>query len=311
MKILILGAGIIGKIYASRLFEFGADITLLARGENYETIKQKGVEIRNILTSESNTYHIPVVTEISPEENYDLIIVTVRFDQLDSIDEVLNNAKSAKAILFMLNNIKNIDKLQQKYPDKEIILGFPGIGGALKNNIIEYIELKQQKTTLGNIAGETSGLTLKIKKLLINSGFHTEIEKHMESWLITHAVFISCVVAAIIKQDGDSVKLGRNKNAVREMINSVAKGFKSLQEIGVKITPKNLKTIFLIMPKWFSVWYWQKAMKGNMGRLAIAPHAKIAKGEMQLIAKAVLDLVNSSAFKTPTLNNLLTEFIEA
>lgn len=78
MKILILGAGIIGKIYASRLFESGADITLLARGENYETIKQKGVEIRNILTSESNTYHIPVVTEISPEENYDLIIVTVR-----------------------------------------------------------------------------------------------------------------------------------------------------------------------------------------------------------------------------------------
>ncbi len=310
MKILIFGAGIIGKIYAGRLFNLGVDVTLLARGENYERIKQDGIEIKNILTNETSISKIPVTKEIDPDKNYDLIIVTVRLDQLKAIGSSLNNFKSAKAIMFMLNNIQNIDELQQQYPDKEIILGFPGVGGTLKNNTIEYIQIKQQDTTLGNLNGESSILTFKIKEILTKAGFQSTVEKNMKWWLKTHAVFITCVSAAIIKQGGDSKKLGRNKKAVREMIDSVAEGFTGLQKLGVQITPNNLKTIFLIMPKWFSVWYWRKALAGNLGTLAIAPHAKVAKLEMQLLAKSVLELVQSSPSKSPTLSRLLTDFIE-
>lgn len=310
MKILIFGAGIIGKIYASRLFHSGVDVTLLARGENYKTIQQNGVRIKNVLTKETMTSKVPVIKEIDPSQNYDLIIVTVRLEQLNTIYYRLKNDKSAKAILFMLNNIQNIDGLQQQYPNKEILLGFPGVGGSLKKDTIEYIHIKQQKTTLGNLHGETSILVLTIKQILSKAGFQSTIEENMKWWLKTHAVFITCVSAAIIKQGGDSKKLGRNKKAVRQMIDSVAEGFKGLQKLGIKITPHNLKTIFIIMPKWFSVWYWSNALKGSMGTLAIAPHAKVAKSEMQLLAKMVLDLVHSSSSKSQDLNDLLTEFIE-
>jgi 2-dehydropantoate 2-reductase len=310
MKILIFGAGIIGQIYSSRLFASGVDVTLLARGENYETIKKNGIEIKNILTKETTILKVSIIKEINPNKNYDLIIVTVRLDQLKTIYSTLNNDNSAKAIMFMLNNIHNIDELQQQYPNKDIVLGFPGVGGTRKNNIIEYIQIKQQKTTLGNLNGESKTLVSKIKGILTKAGFQTTIEANMKWWLKTHALFITCASAAIMKQDGNSKKLGRNKKAVREMIDSVAEGFKGLQKLGIQITPNNLKTIFLIMPKWFSVWYWRKALRGNMGTLAIAPHVKAAKPEMQLLAKNVLSLVHSSSFKTPTLNNLLTEFIE-
>lgn len=309
MKILILGAGVIGKIYACRLFNSGVDVTLLARGQNYEMIKQHGVEIKNIQTKETAIFKIPVTTVIDPHKNYDLIIVTVRLDQLKNIDSILNGGKSTKAIMFMLNNIQNFDELQHQFPDKEIILSFPGVGGTFKNNLLEYIQIKQQKTTLGNLNEETSNLTLKIKGLLTKSGFPTVIENNMQWWLKSHAVFITCVSASIIKQNGDSIRLGKNKMATREMVKSIGEGFKCLQALGVKIIPNNLKTIFLTMPKWFSVWYWQKAMRGNIGQLAIAPHAKTAKPEMQLLAKDVLNLVSLSSINTPSLNNLLTEFI--
>ena len=310
MKILIFGAGVIGKIYASKLSQSGADVTLLARGDNYEIIKQTGIEIKNILTKETTTLKVPVIKEINIKESYDLIIVTVRLEQLKTIHSTLSNDKSAKAIMFMLNNIRNIDELQQQYPTKEIILGFPGVGGTSKNNTIEYIQIKQQNTTLGNLNGKSSTLTIKIKEILIKAGFQSALEKNMKWWLKTHAVFITCVSAAIIKQDGDSNKLGENKKAVREMVDSIAEGFKGLQKLEVKITPKNLKTIFLIMPKWFSVWYWRKALKGNIGTLAVAPHAKVAKPEMQLLAKNVLNLIHSSSIETPNLNYLLKDFIE-
>lgn len=311
MKILILGAGVIGRIYASRLFDAGIDVTLLARDKNHETIKRKGVEVRNILTDEKTIGQIPLTTRISSNESYDLIIVTVRLDQLETIHRILNDSKSAKAIMFMLNNIENINDLQNQYPDRKVILGFPGVGGTLKNDIIDYIQIKQQKTTIGDLNGETSTLTENLQRILIQAGFQTVIEKNMKWWLKTHAVFITCVSAAIIKEGGNSISLGNSKKRVKEMVNSVEEGFKSLQELGINITPKNVKTIFLTMPNWFSVWYWQRAMKGDMGRLAIAPHVNIATQEMQLLAQNVLDLVHLSSNPTPTLDNLLTEFINA
>jgi hypothetical protein len=51
------------------------------------------------------------------------------------------------------------------------------------------------------------------------------------------------------------------------------------------ISPTNLKIIFTIMPLWFPVYYWQKAMQGEVGTLAMAPHANKAKDEMKLLAK--------------------------
>lgn len=47
MKILIYGAGVIGSIYSAKLYEAGIDITLLARGKRYESLKQNGVIIND------------------------------------------------------------------------------------------------------------------------------------------------------------------------------------------------------------------------------------------------------------------------
>lgn len=310
MKILIFGAGIIGKIYASLIFKSGVDVTLFARNENYETIKQNGYAIKNVLTSEITDCLIPVTSVINPNDDYDLIIVTVRLDQFNSVGSSLTKFKSVKAIMFMLNHIQNLEELPQQFQHGEIILGFPGVGGILKNKVIEYIQIKQQKTTLGNLNGHPSPLVEEIKEILIKSGFPTVLENNMTGWLKTHAVFITCASAAIMKQAGSNHKLGSNKKAVLEMVKSIREGFLCLQELGIEITPKNLKTIFLTMPDWFAVWYWKKSMRGNLGTLAIAPHAKVAKSEMQLLAKNVLDLVHASSHPAPTLHKLLHDFIK-
>lgn len=301
MKILIFGAGVIGKVYASQLLKSGVDVTLLARGENYELIKQQGVKVKNILTGETATHKIPVIAEINPNENYDLIIVTVRLDQLEAITHQLNEHKNTKTTLFMLNNIQSREELQQQFPDKEIILGFPGIGGSVKNNEVEYHLIKQQKTTLGCADGTTTELLSSIKAVFEKSGFETEVEKNMEAWLKTHAVFITCLSATILKQNGNNVQLSNDKKAVQEMIYSIEEGFKGLQKLGITITPGNLKTIFMTMPKWFSVMYWRKALKGDMGSMAIS------KPEMKLLAENVLDLLQPSSAPTPMLRKLLSE----
>ena len=309
MKILIYGAGVIGSIYAAKLYEIGIDITLLSRGKRYEALKQNGLIINDVLNGNKIVSKVPLTQNLSPADFYDLIIVTVRLDQLDSVKTKLKENTLCRAIMFMLNNPANVQDLILEFPTKRIMLGFPGSGGTYNNDQIDYVQIKEQKTTIGDFVGNNTEFITEIKIILEAAAFKVAISTNMQAWLKTHAVFVACVAAAIIKENGDSIQLGKNKSSVQMMVKSINEGFKACKKLGMPIAPTNLKTIFMTMPQWFSVWYWQKAMKGKTGTLAMAPHANAAKDEMKMLAKKVLDMVHSSSAATPTLDSLLSTFI--
>lgn len=82
MKILIYGAGVIGSIYAARLYEAGYNVTLLARGERFKSLKENGVIVKNVLTGKQTIHNVPLTQQLATNDSYDIIIVTVRADQL-------------------------------------------------------------------------------------------------------------------------------------------------------------------------------------------------------------------------------------
>lgn len=311
MKILVYGAGVIGSIYAAKLFEAKNDVTLLARGKRYDSLQQNGIIIREQLTGKKISVRIPLIQQLKTSDFYDLIIVTVRLDQIESVVPDLKNNTASPSVMFMLNNPDNINAIKETLHPKEIILGFPGLGGTIKENEIDFIQIKQQKTTIGGINGKQTTRIKKIKTLLEKAGFQVAFNKDMQAWLKTHAVFIACVSAAIIKENSDSKQLGRNKPSIIIMVKCIKEGFNALKSLGISVTPTNLKIMFMLMPQWFSVSYWQKAMQSEMGTLAIAPHANSSKSEIQLVAKKVLEMVHSSSVATPNLDKLLSGFIHS
>ncbi len=311
MKILVYGAGIIGSIYASRLFEANGDVTLLARGQRYADLKQNGINLNDVSIGKQTTYKVPLTQQLEPTDFYDLIIIAVRLGQLDSVIQIIKQNKVSSLIMLLLNNPDSVARLANELPKKYIFLGFPGVGGTYHGNRIDYIQLKQQKTTIGEINGKITNFIQKMKTLFEKAGFETAVSTTMQAWLKTHAVFVACVSAAIIGENGDSIQLGKNKKSIQIMVKSIREGFLACTQLGMPIAPTNLKIIFAIMPQWFSVFYWQHAMQGKVGTLAMAPHANVAKEEMQLLAKKVLTLVHSSSIPTPTLNKLLSTFVNS
>ncbi len=131
----------------------------------------------------------------------------------------------------------------------------------------------------------------------------------MSAWLKTHAVFVSCISAALAREGGDSVQLSRRRKSVLMMVKAIREGFIALQAKGISISPFNLKLIFIWMPTWFAVLYWQYALRATIGTLAMAPHANAAQDEMRQVAKEILAQLQASSLPTPTLIHLLT-FLE-
>jgi 2-dehydropantoate 2-reductase len=310
MKILIFGAGVIGSIYASRLYEAHHDVTLLARSSLYENITRNGVTIRNTLTKKQTNSFIPCIRELKPTDAFDLVVVTVRLDQVGSVIPALRANQCCPLLLFMLNNPAGTPQLVQELGPKHILLGFPGVGGVYHDGCIDYVQIKQQSTTIGEINGEKSTCVREIKTILESADFTVDVNDDMPSWLKTHAVFISCMTAAILQENGDSVQLANNRFAVRQLVVSIREGFNACKALGISIRPGNLYILFMIMPRWFSILYWRLALKGKTGTLAIAPHANAAKDEMRLLAEKVISMVRSSPRPTPTLDKLLSRFIQ-
>ena len=98
MKFLVFGAGVLGCNIARNLFRAGKDVTLLARGNWAKEIKKNGLRIKDKFSLRMSVSRIPIVTELKPEDKYDVIFVAMRYTQIDSVMDTLR-ASFAKNII--------------------------------------------------------------------------------------------------------------------------------------------------------------------------------------------------------------------
>jgi 2-dehydropantoate 2-reductase len=124
MKILIYGAGVIGSIYAAKLFEAKNDVTLLARGKRYESLLQNGVTIKDQLTGEKIKAHIPLVKQLATNDSYDLIFVTVRLDQIKNVMSDLKTNRGSSKVMLMLNYPEKLQLLADELKPKYLLFGW-------------------------------------------------------------------------------------------------------------------------------------------------------------------------------------------
>ena len=85
MRILVVGAGVIGSFNAARSKEAGQDVTLLARGRRLADLREHGVVLEDFRTGPRTTTQVPLVERLGPEDDYDLALVVMRRNQIPSV----------------------------------------------------------------------------------------------------------------------------------------------------------------------------------------------------------------------------------
>jgi 2-dehydropantoate 2-reductase len=310
LRILVIGAGVIGSVYAAHIQAAGYLVTLLARGQHAADLRASGLLLEDASTGQSTTSHVRIVERLAPDDVYDLALVCVRLDQVEMTIPDLAANQQIPLVVFLLNNPTGTKPLVEQLGSQRVVLGFPGMGGTREGTRVRYVRIRQQPTTLGEVDGQITPRLRKLAAMLERAGFPTALSRSMDGWLKSHAVFVSCVSAALALEGGDSVRLGQSRARVVLMVNAIREGFAALQSLGISVMPFNLKLIFLWMPRWFAVRYWQCALQTSIGTLAIAPHANAAREEMSQVARAILTFLEPSPVPVPTLKRLLAALTE-
>jgi 2-dehydropantoate 2-reductase len=310
-RILVIGAGVIGNVYAARLQAAGYSVTLLARGKHAADLRATGLILEDASTGQTTTSHIRIIERLTPDKAYDLALVCVRLDQVAATLPDLAANQQIPLVVFLMNNPTGTQPLVEQLGSQRVVLGFPGMGGTREGTRVRYVLIRQQPTTLGELDGQITPRLRQFAAMLEQAGFPTALSHSMDGWLKTHAIFVSSVSAALALEGGDSVRLGQSRATVAQMVGAIREGFAALQSLGVLVTPFNLQLIFRWMPRWFAVRYWQRALQTEVGTLAIAPHANAAREEMGQIAGEILAFLEPSLVPVPTLKGLLAALTES
>ncbi len=302
MKVLVVGAGVLGSLYAGRLKTNGHEVALLARGKRLEQIRSHGLDLVDYKSGTTSVTMIQVVDQISQDENYELAIVFVRKNQLHDLIPTFASSKNILNILIMVNNVSGFEEYCQALGRERILLGFPGAGGYRDpSGKVTYSILPAilQATQIGELDGATSPRLLKIAEMFRESGFPTEIQKNMDAWLKTHVALVSPIANAIYLADGDVYRLAETRDGMIMMIRAIREGFHVLDHLAIPIVPGRLK-ILRYIPESILIVILRTILKTPKAELVLAQHARSARDEMRQLGLDFQQLVMNA--KVPTLN---------
>ncbi len=104
MKICIVGAGSIGGFLGVKLFNFGAQVTLIARGQHLAAIRNKGLKLVMRDGTEELARGIDATDDMSLPGPQDLVILAVKSHQIRSIVDDLNALLGPDSVLMTTQN---------------------------------------------------------------------------------------------------------------------------------------------------------------------------------------------------------------
>jgi 2-dehydropantoate 2-reductase len=199
MKVLIVGAGVVGTVYGAHLAAAGSTVEVLSHGPRTDDVAAGGLCARDVTGGGLADAEVPVVPDASG--TYDIVLIAVRRDQLASACAGLTRLAGMPAVLFLGNNPAGRAAIPGGMPG-EVYLGFPGVGGVMTGGTADYARIRQQPTALPET---TDPRLAAFESALTGRGFAVQRIADMDGWLAYHAAFVACITTARMSVAGSPV----------------------------------------------------------------------------------------------------------
>jgi 2-dehydropantoate 2-reductase len=295
MKVLIVGAGVIGTVYGAHLAAAGNTVSVLRHRPRTDEVASSGLSAHDVLGGGRAGTGVSVVPDASGD--YDIVLVAVRRDQLSSACAGLAALAGRPAVVLFGNNPAGRSAVTGRVPG-DIYLGFPGVGGVMAHGTAEYARIRQQPTALQDVGDPRLA---ELESVLAGQGFAVQRVADMDGWLAYHAAFIACVAAALYRCGTDPVRLAGDRKTLRLMCQAITEAFAALRANGTAGLPRNLAVLHSRPLRPVAVRYWARTMRSPMGELSFAAHCRHAEVEMRALGDDTAARITDS----PALGELL------
>jgi ketopantoate reductase len=309
MKILVYGTGPLGSLFAARLQQGGNDVSILARGQRLNDLREHGIVLVDVQTQEQTVTQVNVVAELKPDEDYDLVLVIMRKNHALQILPVLAANQYTPNVLFLCNNAAGPDAFIEALGKERVLIGFPNSAGYREGYVIHCLTGTPDDKAyvpFGKVDDRITDRTREVARILESApGFGAEIRTDMDAWLKYHvALLFPSLAPALYAAGVDNYRLARTRDLVVLGLRAIREGFRVLQSLGLPVTPAKLK-VFQWLPEPILVPLAQRLLANPLMETALVKHANAAHDEAEHLIGEFMALARTTTVPTPTIDRLL------
>jgi len=311
MRILIYGAGVVGTTYGWQLLQAGHEVSVLVKKEKKQTVENNGIYLHctdfrdNKKQIIETVFRPQVIDELTPDNDYEFIIVAVNNIQLLQILPVLTKSAGKANVLFFQNNWDSFDEIANYLSPEQYFFGFPFmVGGGMNEKGINCAisGLKYSHTPIGELNGELTPRIEKIVKALEDTKLKPVVSKQIKEWLITHYAVATGLSAGIMKA-GSAANFTKNTAIIKEAIKAIREGLNICKERG--INPKDEKSNSLyFLPLFIAAVIAKKIYSNEALQLMFDGHTKHSPDEMKKMFNDIIEYGKKYNVETPILKSL-------
>ena len=131
MRVLVVGAGAIGGYFGGRLLQAGNDITFLVRPKRASELASAGLVIKSP-NGDVTLKNPPTVQADSIKAHFDVVLLSCKaFDLEDAIKSFAPAVGDKTAIIPLLNGMKHLDILDDRFGHARVLGGLCAIAATL------------------------------------------------------------------------------------------------------------------------------------------------------------------------------------
>ncbi len=303
MKTLIYGAGPMGSQLAARLYEAGADVTLLARGSRLTQLREHGVVLEDAISQRREIHRVPVTEALGEEDPYELVVVAMRKSMARAILPVLARHRHSHTILFLMNNAAGPREWVEALGVDRVMVGIPTSGGYRIGPVMRILAVPQAPLPIGEVDGRITERAQEVATFLGRMrDTRVQVRPDMDAYLVSH-------VGALAGNMGmfatglDPERFARTRDAIVLGLRAQEEAFRAQEAAGIPVRPTFLKALPRI-PEPLMTLGMRPVITSTFFEVGLLGHARVARDEIEVLLRDFRGRVAHAGVPTPSLDRL-------
>jgi len=196
MRFLVLGAGALGGFFGARLLKGGADVTFLVREKRAAQLQRDGLIVKG-QDGEVFRSKVRTLQQGQIDGSYDVVLLTCKaYDLAGAIEAIAPAMGPQSAVLPLLNGIRHIDVLQEKFGAQRVLGGATVINAVLlPDGTIQQSQLRVNLTEIGELDGRSSARCEAIQTAFAAGGVTVDLKNNITARLWAKFCGFACNAA--------------------------------------------------------------------------------------------------------------------